>query len=121
MQCPKFRLEHNTDKNAHHQPHRPQVLSRALMEYPHQAVSYYPLEDAALVAAFAGGFERHTGPCLPVALTFSKFYTRSVEVAQAAAAPPEEGACMHLLVYAFSLLATAAALQGDGVLHEVDV
>ncbi|KAF5842979.1 hypothetical protein DUNSADRAFT_3572, partial [Dunaliella salina] len=68
-----------------------QVLSRALMEYPHQTVSYYPLEDAALVAAFAGAYERHTGPCLPVALTFSKYYMRSVAVAQAAAAPPEEG------------------------------
>lgn len=46
------------------------------------------------VALYAGGYEQQTGPCLPVALTFSKYYARAVANGEAYMAPPEEGECV---------------------------
>ena len=92
----------------HTPPTRNTVLSHAQLEHPHRSVSYYPLEDAALVALYSGGFERTSGPCLPVALTFSKYFTRAVVAGEAAVTAPDPGVC--LCVYACASLCASKRL-----------
>ncbi|GFH12672.1 uncharacterized protein HaLaN_08400, partial [Haematococcus lacustris] len=65
------------------QPHvLKQVLTSAQLQLPHSKTAYHAMDDAALVALFAGDYERREALGIPVALTFSHFFTRCAKKAE---------------------------------------